>query len=157
MNADDIPGVNSWKSRKYPEEIFSTGRSEYAGQAVGLIVAETRDVAIEAAKKVKVSYGNFGPVVTDIEVAMENANNIHTVGSPLEYGDVTSALANSVQVISGRIKMGSQYHFTMETQVCIAKPTDEGFDVELLTQNMALAANVISKAMDIPTNRFYFH
>ena len=86
---------------------------------------------------------------------MDNANNIHSVGSPLEYGDVTAALANSAHVVTGRIKMGSQYHFTMETQVCIAKPTDEGFDVELLTQNMALAANVISKAMNIPTNRYY--
>jgi len=46
----DIPagGTNNWKRFGTPEPVFAFARSEYAGQAVGLIVAESRLAAIEA-------------------------------------------------------------------------------------------------------------
>ena len=53
-----------------PEEIFTTGRSHYAGQAVGLIVAETKDVATLAATKVKISYKNVEKPILTIEEAL---------------------------------------------------------------------------------------
>ena len=68
VSADDIPGVNSWKPYGVTEEIFSSGRSNYAGQSLGLVLADTREKALEAARLVKVVYGNESPVVCDMEV-----------------------------------------------------------------------------------------
>ena len=68
VSADDIPGVNSWKPYGVAEEIFSSGRSHYAGQSLGLVLATSRQAALEAARLVKVVYGNEAPVVCDMEV-----------------------------------------------------------------------------------------
>ena len=51
VTADDVPGENNWKPAGVNEEIFSSGRSNYAGQSVGLILAQTRDTALEAARE----------------------------------------------------------------------------------------------------------
>ena len=76
VDAKDIPGMNDWMMDKVPEPIFSTTRSEYAGQPVGVIVAETRELAIEAAKLVKITYANQGVVITDMEESMKNARQL---------------------------------------------------------------------------------
>ena len=49
--------------------------------------------------------------------------------------------------------MGSQYHFHMETHVCIAKPTEDGFDLEIPSQDIKTTAKVVSKVMKIDVNR----
>ena len=70
VDATDIPGINNWKpyAGTQGEEIFSSGKIHYAGQSIGLILADTRDIAIEAAKRVKIVYENEGQVVVDIEI-----------------------------------------------------------------------------------------
>ncbi len=162
IDASDIPGQNTWKFNNFlgpvkPEPIFAAGKSEYAGQAIGLVVAETRDIAIAAAKLVKVTYNNFGPVVTEIEEAIKDPSYVFdaSMGFPMQYGDVTTALQNADVVVSGRFKMGAQYHFYMETHVCIAKPTDDGLQLELPTQDMNTVSDVVSKVLNISSNRLY--
>ena len=68
--ADDVPGINGWKPwGETCEEIFSTGKIHYAGQSLGLIIAETREIALEAARNVKVVYSNI----------TNNLNNLKTI------------------------------------------------------------------------------
>ena len=153
LDANDIPGVNDWKTGPTPEPVFSAGKIEYAGQAIGLIVAETREIAVEAAKKVELSYTNLGEVVTDTEKAMEQADNVIALGAPVTYGDVSSAMASADAVITGRFRMGSQYHFHMETHVCIVTPTEDGFDVEIPSQDINQTAITVAKVMKTSVNR----
>jgi xanthine dehydrogenase/oxidase len=54
----DIPGQNKASTGSHLEEIFSAGKLHYAGQAVGLVVAETRELALKAARLVEVKYRN---------------------------------------------------------------------------------------------------
>ena len=49
--------------------------------------------------------------------------------------------------------MGSQYHFHMETHVCIVKPNEDGFDIDVPTQFMDMVAFVVAKVMNIDENR----
>ena len=154
VDAKDIPGVNDWKPLPIPEPVFSSGRIEYAGQAIGLIVAESRELAIEAAKRVEITYANLGEVVTDIEKAMEQTENVTTLGAPVAYGDVSGAMASADSVISGRFKTGSQYHFYMETHVSIVTPTEDGFDVEVPTQDINNTAIAVANVMNTSVNRF---
>ena len=58
VSASDIPGVNSvWgdlerqpKPKSRNEEIFCSGHVYYAGQAIGVIVAESYELARKAAE-----------------------------------------------------------------------------------------------------------
>ena len=156
VDANDIPGLNDWTGGSTPETIFCTSRSEYAGQAVGLMVALSRDIAVEAAKLVVIYYSNENVVTTDIAKSMTNPENVLQISDPVGYGDVDFALASSDVVLSGRFTMGSQYHYYLETQVCIVKPTEDGFDIQVPTQFITKLAVVVSKALKVPVNRYVF-
>jgi xanthine dehydrogenase molybdopterin-binding subunit B len=138
VDIKDIPagGTNNWKRFGTPEPVFASTRSEYAGQAIGLIVAETRAAAVSAAAAVNITYANQGPVIVDMAAAMaaDPTNNVQVMGGPVSYGDVDAALAAADTVVSGRFRMGSQYHFHMETHVCIARPKEDGLDILVPTQ-----------------------
>jgi xanthine dehydrogenase/oxidase len=56
-------------------------------------------------------------------------------------------------VIHGSFDIGSQYHFTMETQQCVCVPTEDGMDVYPSTQWMYLTQLGIAQALGIPENR----
>jgi len=152
VDANDIPGVNTWKNYGAVEEVFSSGKINYAGQSIGLIVAETRDIAIEAARKVKVVHENEREVNCDLEKALENPDNIVSGGYTLAYGDVTGAINGADHVVQGRFKMGSQYHFHMETQTCIATPMEDGFDIEIASQDITSTQHQVAQVMNIDDN-----
>ena len=101
VDANDIPGVNSWKPYGVTEEIFSSGKVHYAGQAIGLVIAQSREAAIAAARKVKVTYANQGEVVCDIEKAAETPANVAEAGPALAYGDVAGAIEGADRVVQG--------------------------------------------------------
>ena len=154
VNADDIPGENRWKPwGNVVEEIFSSGKINYAGQPVGLVVAETREIAIEAARKVIIHTENEGEIVHDIEKALETSGYVENGGDSLSYGDASGAISGADHVVQGRFKMGSQYHFHMETQNCIVTPIEDGFDVEIASQDINLAQHQIAHALDIDVSR----
>ena len=153
VTADDVPGENNWKPAGVNEEIFSSGRSNYAGQSVGLILAQTRDTALEAARKVVLEYGNKQPVVTDMEAAMETPANIVSGGYTMEYGDVAGALNSADHLVQGRFRMGSQYHFHMETQACIVTPIEDGFDLEITSQDANNTQHQVASALGVSANR----
>lgn len=153
IDASDIPGKNDWQFMPEAEPLFCTGRSEYAGMAVGLIIAQTRDIAIAASKKVVIDYANKTAVITDLEVAIEIPEMISPgAPEPIAYGDIDTALQGADTVVKGRFKMGSQYHFTMETHVCIVKPTEDGFDIDIPTQDINGCAKVVSKVIGVDVN-----
>ena len=153
VTAEDIPGVNQWNPFGPPEELFLTSKSYYAGQSVGLIVAETRETALEAARKVRLVLGNEGAVEVDIEQAMETAANIKQLDETTEYGDVAGGLSSADHVIEGRFKNGAQYHFYMETQVCVVTPVEDGFDVELASQDIQNTQTTVAAVLNLPDNR----
>ena len=150
----DVPGINVWKpyGHNQDEEIFSSGKIHYAGQSLGLILAETRDIAIEAAMRVKIVYENEGPVIIDMEKSMETPANIVSGGDTLEYGDAGSAISGTDHVIQGRFKMGSQYHFHMETQTCIVTPVEDGFDLDIASQDISACLKTVTKALNVDQN-----
>ena len=61
LDHNDVPGENNAAVPPLqiePEELFCSGKVKYAGQPVGLIVADTSDKARTAAAKVSITYKN---------------------------------------------------------------------------------------------------
>ena len=150
----DVPGTNNWKpyGHNQAEEIFSSGKINYAGQSLGLIIAETRDIAIEAARKVEIVHENEGQVIVDMETSLETPDNVVSGGDTLEYGNAEAAINAADLVIQGRFKMGSQYHFHMETQTCIVNPIEDGFDIDIASQDISACLKTVTKALNVDQN-----
>lgn len=58
-----VPGRNSWVPWADAEEVFSTGKIHYAGQSIGLILAETPELALKAVDLVKGTFLNHVDII----------------------------------------------------------------------------------------------
>ncbi|XP_055691105.1 uncharacterized protein LOC129794330 [Lutzomyia longipalpis] len=154
--ASDIPGKNSFMSEKHDqaqndEEIFASSEILYHAQPVGMIVAESFDLAQLAAKKVKVIYersSNIEFYLTPHDV--REANDTDRIQQQVAVlGEQNDNEVEGEHTISGRMNMGSQYHFHIEAQTCICSPSEEGLDVFVASQWMDLCQTAIAQSLGI--------
>ena len=84
IDHQDIPGVNNAQLEQSNEQIFTTGKVFYAGQAIGLILAEDFELAHKAARLVKVTYKNKAkPILGIREALIETPNNVKINKDPI--------------------------------------------------------------------------
>ncbi|PSN56312.1 hypothetical protein C0J52_07515 [Blattella germanica] len=153
--AEDIPGKNNFivgYTQLYTEEeeIYCSGEVKYAGQTVGLIVAESQMAALEAVSKVKIKYNNIKKPIIKIQDAIDSGDKwrIKTVVPAVELEE-----QNATHVIEGTFESGYQYHFPLETMQCFCVPTQDGIDLYPSTQFVDLVQLAISQAVKMPENR----
>ncbi|XP_018397765.1 PREDICTED: xanthine dehydrogenase/oxidase-like [Cyphomyrmex costatus] len=163
FSADDVPGENlcisaASKLTSLPEDelLFAKENVLYAGQPVGVIVAETHNLANEAADLVQITYSEDvkNPIIS-IEYAI-NANDKTRIresvnipakrkGTDIEY------------VIKGGFKCGSQYHYTLETQSCVCVPVEGNMNVYPSSQWMDLIQVSIANCLNVRSNSINVH
>ncbi|XP_014251130.1 indole-3-acetaldehyde oxidase-like [Cimex lectularius] len=154
-SATDIPGTNNFMiSNAYTyetEEIFSSGKILYAGQPVGVVVAENYELVLSAARKVKITYKNKAkPILSVKDVLQRNANS--RIKPFKVSSEEKQRKHKSANKISGELELGQQYHFTMEPQSCVCVPVEDGLDVFSATQWMQNVQGPISKCLNLPEN-----
>ena len=146
---EDVPGVLGYFSAKdipkngsniigpiaHDEEIFATEYVTCVGQVIGVVVAETRALALKAADAVKIEYDVLEPILS-IEDAI--AKSFYTdemigmkgmLGHALHSGNVDEIFANEdnssdIKIISGSTRVGGQEHFYLEPNACVVEVTD---------------------------------
>ncbi|XP_020286836.1 xanthine dehydrogenase/oxidase-like isoform X2 [Pseudomyrmex gracilis] len=159
FSAKDVPGKNLCVAAVHnlmilPENelLFVEEDIIYAGQPVGVIVAETQMLANEAAKLVEVKYKETltrKPILSieDVLATQDQTRFLQTYKSTAEKkGD------NVKHVIKDVFRIGSQYHYTMETQSCVCVPAEDGIDVYPTTQWIDLTQVAIADVLNINNN-----
>ncbi|XP_049875547.1 uncharacterized protein LOC126373432 [Pectinophora gossypiella] len=158
FSAKDIPGVNSFTfpvkvvgSGIVLEEIFADGIVKYYDQPIGIIVAETEKMANRAALLVRIKYKKDKdvPILTIDEVKAKDPSRITVF---LTY-PARDRGVNVQKVIKGSDNIFQQYHYTMETLTCVARPSDFGLDVFASTQWPDLTQVGISTVLNVEQNR----
>lgn len=157
LDHSDIPGENHWALGRFRDEIFSSGKIHFAGQSIGLIVAESPDLAQKAAKLVKVTYKNKKKPILTIQEAIQTEGYLNkdasVHGTEAVLGEDPIEDDSAVKTITGEFEIGSQYHFHLETQTCLVRPIEEGqFEVNCSTQWIDKTQEIIAKALGIPLN-----
>lgn len=159
------------------EEIFCSGLVLYNGQPAGMIVANTFELAHFAANKVVVQYLFVGDKKTKPHLFtmkdVLNSNQTDRIArvpltkkkDPIKHEiinqpEIEEEVSNNslkeaglINIISDQLILGSQYHFTMETQACFCIPTADGLEVYSSTQWMDLVQNAIALSCLIPLNK----
>ncbi|XP_055686789.1 uncharacterized protein LOC129792085 isoform X2 [Lutzomyia longipalpis] len=155
----DIPGNNNFSPVGLmggTEEIFCSGKVLFNGQPAGMIVAERFDLAYEAAKLVKITYekaqgstaagGPIYPTIRDV-LAAKDLSRVHM---SKVFQKAESRGTDEAKKITGHFEIGSQYHFSMETQTTVAVPNEDGLDVYSSTQWIDLVQIAIAEMLKIP-------
>jgi xanthine dehydrogenase/oxidase len=134
------------------ETLFAFDQIDYAGQPLGLVVAETYDQAYNASKSVLVSYKEMQKPILSIQDAIK-ANSFFPSIPTFTYGNADQAIANAKNKISGTLSLGTQFHFYLENQIAIASPTDDGFEIYSSTQYIDLVQRVVSIVLGINASK----
>ncbi|KAM3961487.1 LOW QUALITY PROTEIN: uncharacterized protein ACR2FA_004382 [Aphomia sociella] len=156
-SATDIPGINSFTPNDCPpnvpnlinEEVLCSETVKHYNQPIGIIVAETRQIAERVAKLVKINYNNTKKPVLDIKDAKKYPSRVQL----LTAKDATNKGGDVKNIIKGKNTIYGQYHFTMETLVCISYPSEKGLTVYSTSQWPDVVQLMISRALNIDQNR----
>ncbi|XP_041042508.1 xanthine dehydrogenase-like isoform X2 [Carcharodon carcharias] len=151
LKAKDIPGSNTFVPPPMEvEEILSSGPVLYAGQPIALCVADSQHHALQMVGEVKVTYKDQKPPIVTLDEAIEKKSFYPPPAKEILVGDPTGAISVSPCKIEGELRVGEQYHFHMETQICRCVPTEDGLDVQASSQWLDFAQQAIAGAIGIP-------
>ncbi|KAI0225201.1 hypothetical protein L0F63_003442 [Massospora cicadina] len=145
INHADVPGQNAWGVLVQDEELFATKEVHCVGQLIGLVLADSHELARRAAQLVRVRYKPLDFLLT-IQDAI-NANSFFPFERKLTKGDFSEEAftEDGVIVVSGECYVGG----------CLAIPKGENGEMELLcsSQNLAESQMQAALALRLPANR----
>ncbi|HEX2126331.1 MAG TPA: molybdopterin cofactor-binding domain-containing protein, partial [Thermoleophilaceae bacterium] len=148
------------------EYCLAVDKVRYQGDAVALVLAESRDIARDAAELVEVEYEPLPPVVDTVAAAEPDAPVLHDeVGTNVawhgvyDYGDVDWALENADHVV--KIDRLHFHRFSSTPLECSAAvvnwdPGTQVVEVYSNNQMPMFASLVIGPSLGIPSNRLQF-
>lgn len=123
VTLNDVPGKKYVGPMLDDEPVFADGVTEYVGQPLFAVAAETHDQARRAAQRAQVDYGPAHPVI-DVE---EGAARQMWVLPPVDLrrGDVEQTLSAGPFRHQGEFYCGGQEQFYLEGQIAYAIPGEE--------------------------------
>ena len=131
--------TSSWVDDVFARPLLATNKVRFAGEAIAVVIADTAEHAIDAADSVIVNY-DFLPAVTDpVEAAADSAPLLFSdagtnVAIDDDYGTTLVDLDDAEVVVRGRFVNQRLAPVPMETNGCIAVPTQEGLTLWLPCQ-----------------------
>ncbi|MDO8898472.1 MAG: xanthine dehydrogenase molybdopterin binding subunit, partial [Bacteroidales bacterium] len=122
------------------------------GQAILLIAAENEHAAIEAEKKIKISYEPLEPVLTIMQAREKGTALAKT--RKIETGNPEESLLKADHILEGELKIGGQEHWYLETQSALCVP---GENMEMMvyasSQNPSETQHVVSEVLGLEANQ----
>jgi len=137
------------------EEVFGTKRVRHVGMVLGIVVAETLEIAQEAMRCVKVEYENFDEnVIVSIEEAIAVKSFYEMTDHTIESGDIAAALETpGAVVVEGKFRLGGQEHFYLECNTTMCVPTETGMTVYTSSQAPTKTQMYCASATGLPANK----
>ncbi|MEW6644857.1 MAG: xanthine dehydrogenase molybdopterin binding subunit [Pseudomonadota bacterium] len=152
FTAADIPGDNDVSPQHlHDEPLLAKDRVEFAGQPIFMVAASSRLEARAAVRLAAITYDDL-PAVLDIDAA-KVAGKMVTTPMTLARGDAAAALAKAPRRLKGRLQIGGQEHFYLESQVAFAVPGEED-DVTVYssTQNPTEVQHMVAATLGVPAH-----
>lgn len=152
LTADDVPGENDISATGlHDEPLLARDLVQFHGQPIFAVIAETRDQARRACQLAQVDYAEL-PHATDVLAARDAGMGYVTKPLRLARGDM-AALAAAPRRIDGRLTVGGQEHFYLESQIAMAIPgEDDEIAIHVSTQHPSEVQHMVAHVLDVPSN-----
>lgn len=126
----DIPGRNCVAMIEEDLPLIVSQVTKHVGEAVMLIAAPARELALEARRHVKIDYDEFEPVfrISDsrsLRTKIRGEDNI-IAHYEIEKGDIENGFSLADEIVEGIYSTGHQEHMYIEPQGVIASLCDDG-------------------------------
>ncbi|MDS9468026.1 xanthine dehydrogenase molybdopterin binding subunit [Paracoccus sp. MBLB3053] len=152
LTAEDIPGVNDISPNGLDDDpVFAFPEVQFLGQPIFAVVAETRDQARRACQLAKVEYQEL-PFALDAMSARDAGLGYVTKPLKLARGDMAE-LDRAPRRMSGRLTVGGQEHFYLESQIAFALPgEDDEVIVHTSTQHPTEVQHMVAHVLGTAAN-----
>ncbi|MTH63829.1 xanthine dehydrogenase molybdopterin binding subunit [Paracoccus shanxieyensis] len=152
LTADDIPGVNDISPNGlHDDPVFAFPEVQFHGQPIFAVIAETRDQARRACKLAKLDYEEL-PFALDAMAARDAGMGYVTKPLTLSRGDM-AALDAAPRRLDGRLTVGGQEHFYLESQIALAIPgEDDEVVLHTSTQHPTEVQHMVAHVLHVPAN-----
>ena len=135
LTADDVPNNKVGHLQQDWDVMIAKGSvTRCVGDAICLVVAETREILEKAKKLVKIDYEELKPVTSITEAMAEDAPKVHSKGNLCQSrhvtrGDAKKALAESKYVVTQTYRTPFTEHAFLEPESAVAFPYKDGVKV----------------------------
>lgn len=162
LTCKDVMGSNRVGLPEGDQPVLADDKIRYRGDAVALILAESRELLQEAADRIEVVYQEL-PAVFDPELAMlpeapvlheHRAEKNILLSDVLERGNGEAAFKDCHAVVEARYILPSQEHSYLETETGVAWLNDEGaLEVVASTQTPFRDRMELAHALGFPLEK----
>lgn len=133
LTAEDIPGEKNHGLVicDWPTMIGIGERIRYVGDAIAIVAAESREIALEAADRIEVRVDER-PVISDpVQARHPKAESLHPNGNLLKHikvrkGDVRQGFAEAEVILEHTLHTPMMDHAFLEPECSIAVPLPDG-------------------------------
>lgn len=157
-NAEHLPGYE--RASKYPQSRIPTlmqdDRVRYNGQPIAVVIAESLEQAMEAARSAHATYETGSPDLDPHSAPEAPADTTHPFGSePKETkrGDVDAGLAEAVVRIDATYVTPLQSHNPMEPHATIAEWTGDELTLHDSTQGIFNVRGAMARMFGVPPEK----
>ncbi|MCB8747556.1 xanthine dehydrogenase molybdopterin binding subunit [Rhodoferax sp. U2-2l] len=123
VSANDVPGDPVLAAFAGDEPVFARDTVQHIGQVMGLVVADSVELARRAARLVQADITAL-PAILNVQDALA-AQSYVLPPVTVARGDAEAALARAPHTLSGTLEVGGQEHFYLEGQVAYALPQEQ--------------------------------
>lgn len=151
ITADDVLGNLDIGPVVAGDPLLAKDIVEYYGQPVLAVAADNLDTARAAAKLAVIEYEELEAIL-DVEEALEKK---HFVLDSHQHrlGNSQAALEAAPNRLQGKLHIGGQEHFYLETQIASVLPTEDGgMVVYSSTQNPTEIQKLVASVMGVSMN-----
>lgn len=151
LTSKDIPGINQVGGIIPDETLLAEDEVHFAGEPIGIVVADSFEIAKKAVNKIKIDYEKL-PAVFDPREAFEKGKLIMPPRI-FSFGNVDDAWINCDVVVEGKVESGGQEHLYLETQGSVAIP-EEGGKIKLIssTQSPTAVQRTAARVLGVEMN-----
>lgn len=159
LTAEDVPNNKVGHIQQDWDVMIAKGDiTRSMGDAICLVVAESKEILEKAKKLVLVEYEELKPVCSIQEAMAEDAPSLHENGNLCQQrhvtrGDAKTALANSKYVISQSYSTPFTEHAFLEPECAVAFPYKDGVKVYSTDQGVYDTRKEISIMLGWDPNR----
>jgi CO/xanthine dehydrogenase Mo-binding subunit len=155
VTASDVPGINEVGYYIQDQPALAEGKVRFHGEPVALALAESPEVAEEAALLAEVDVEEL-PAVFDPLEALKGEVLVHegrkgnvAIKTKVRKGDVKRGFEESYIIVEDTYRMGYQDHAYLEPEGALAVPSVDGMTVILSVQYPHLAQMKVARVLGI--------
>ena len=158
--AADVPGRKTYGLEIQDQPVLASDVVRYAGEPVAIVAAEHPEVALQAARQIKVDYETL-PVLSDMESALRpGAPRLHPQGNivrsvHIEHGDPE---APADVWVEGFYETGMQDQAPLGPEAGLAISAEDGsVDLYIATQWLHADREQLAACLDLPEEKVRLH